>query len=155
MQKSPFSVIVTTVFLSILLFSCGKKQQDITEEEAILAIRQFDSAWVDKDSARVSSVLHPKYNYFTQSGGMFSRDSIVVTAGSPSYSLRFMERTGIEVELIGNIALANTRWKGVGQYRGVPFDEDQRCSITLIKLKNKKVYILSEHCTPIKGKGLH
>jgi hypothetical protein len=32
----------------------------------------------------------------------------------------------------------------------MPFDEDQRCSITIIK-KDNKVEILSEHCTPIKS----
>jgi hypothetical protein len=101
----------------------------------------------------VSSVFHPAYNYFTQSGGMFSRDSIVATSASSSYTLSKMQRTGIQVELIGNVALANTRWEGVGQYRGSEFDEDQRCSITLIKQKNGKVFILSEHCTPIKGRG--
>lgn len=153
MSKLIGSALILLVSISWGIAGCGKKQLEITEEEAVAAIRHFDSGWVAKDSGMVSAVLHPAYNYFTQSGGMFSRDSIVATAASPSYTLSKMMRTGIEVEIIGNVALANTRWEGVGQYRGLPFDEDQRCSITLIKQKNGKVYILSEHCTPIKGWG--
>lgn len=156
MSKLIGSALILVVCFSWMMAGCGKKQLEITEEEAIAAIQHFDSGWVAKDSSMVSAVLHPAYNYFTQSGGMFSRDSIVVTAASPSYTLSKMLRSGIEVEVIGNVALANTRWEGVGQYRGQPFNEDQRCSITLIKQKNGKVYILSEHCTPIKGRqGMH
>jgi hypothetical protein len=60
-----------------------------------------------------------------------------------------MSRSEIAITLYGNTAIVSTRWKGKGSYRGTPFNEDQRCSIVLIK-KDNKVEILSEHCTPIR-----
>ena len=127
--------------------SCNK--QDITEQEAINAIKKFDDGWQNKNLQAVDSVLAHSFIYFTQSGGTFSRDSVVATAGENSYLLHDMSRSEFVVTLAGNTAIVSTRWKGKGMYRGEPFDEDQRCSIVLIK-KDNKVEILSEHCTPIK-----
>lgn len=98
----------------------------------------------------VDSVLSAAYTYYTRSGSTFSRDSVVATAGETAYSLRNMSRSEFKVTLMGNTAVVSTRWKGRGMYRGEPFNEDQRCSIVLIKKENK-VEILSEHCTPIKA----
>lgn len=97
----------------------------------------------------VDSVLAPSYIYFTQSGGTFSRDSVVQTAGSPTYTLEKVNRTEFDVVLYDNTAIVSTRWEGRGMYRGTPFDENQRCSITIYKTDDK-VEILSEHCTPIR-----
>ncbi len=129
------------------LFSCTK---NITDKEVITAINKFDEGWENKNLKAVDSVLSPAYVYFTQSGGTFSRDSVVATAGESDYSLQDMSRSELEITLYGTTAIVSTRWKGKGIYRGVPFNEDQRCSIVLIK-KDNKVEILSEHCTPIKG----
>ena len=129
------------------LFSCT---QDITDKEVITAINKFDDGWEYKNLKAVDSVLSPAYIYFTQSGGTFSRDSVVATAGESDYSLQDMSRSEFAITLYGNTAIVSTRWKGKGIYRGTPFNEDQRCSIVLVK-KNNKVEILSEHCTPIKG----
>jgi len=138
-------LIIALVFLS----SCGRKQTYLTEQEVVDVIKKFDDGWRHKNLAVVDSVLAPGYIYFTQSGGLFSRDSVVQTAGSPAYTLEFMTRTGFNVELSENTAVVSTRWIGKGSYKGVPFDEDQRCSITVIK-SNGKVQIFSEHCTPIR-----
>ena len=97
----------------------------------------------------VDSVLAPSYIYFTQSGNTFSRHNLVETAGSDEYLLDTMSRMSFEVELFENTAVVSTRWMGKGIYREVPFSEDQRCSLTIIKSKGK-VQILTEHCTPIK-----
>ena len=126
------------------------EDRSITKEEVIAAIKKFDNGWEHKNLHAVDSVLSPSYIYFTQSGGTFSRDSVVATAGENSYLLHDMSRSEFDITLDGNTAIVSTRWKGKGTYRGTPFDEDQRCSIVLIK-KNNKVEILSEHCTPIKG----
>ena len=115
------------------LYSCNRSS--ITEEEVIAAIKKFDNGWENKNLHTVDSVLSHSYVYFTQSGGIFSRDSVVATAGSPSYVLHNMCRSEYVVTLYDNTAIVSTRWKGRGTYRGVPFDEDQRCSITLIKKK--------------------
>lgn len=135
-------------FFILLLSSCAK-QQDITKQEVITAIKKFDNGWEYKNMTVVDSVLSPAYIYFTQSGNTFSRDSVVATSGENDYLLYDMSRSEIEVTLTGNTAVVSTRWKGKGIYRGTPFNEDQRCSLILIK-KDKKVQILSEHCTPIK-----
>lgn len=144
------STIASLLLFAVLLVSCGKKSKHtpLTEEEAIAVIKRFDEGWEKKNLELVDSTLAPTYIYFTQSGGLFSRDSVVQTAGSPSYTLSSMERDAYSVQLSGDVAIVSTRWKGVGVYRGRPFDEDQRCSITIIK-KDGKVMILSEHCTPI------
>lgn len=138
-------------FILILagVYSCNNIT-DITENEVILTIKKFDDGWENKNMNAVDSVLAPAYRYFTQSGGIFSRDSVVATAGENSYVLRNMSRSEIKITLNGNTAIASTRWRGEGMYRGIPFNEDQRCSIVLIK-KDNKIEILSEHCTPIKN----
>jgi hypothetical protein len=130
------------------LSSCIK-QPSLTKQEVIAVIEKFDNAWLKKDLKSVDAVLAPSYVYFTQSGGTFSRTSLVQTAGSPEYTLDTMERSSVMVQLYGNSAVVSTRWRGKGLYKGASFNEDQRCSITIIKIKNK-VEILSEHCTPIK-----
>jgi len=140
-------------FLLIVTALSSCYRSSITEEEVIAAIKKFDNGWENKNLHTVDSVLSHSYVYFTQSGGIFSRDSVVATAGSPSYVLNNMNRSEYVVTLYDNTAIVSTRWKGSGTYRGVPFDEDQRCSITLIK-KNNKVEILSEHCTPIKTNSI-
>ena len=138
------------LFLTIILTSCTHQQTPFTKEEVIAVIEKFDDAWEHKNMSVVDSALAKEYNYFTQSGRIFSRDSVVATAGESDYLLHDMSRTELEVTLLSdNTAIVATRWKGKGNYRGVAFDEDQRCSVVVMK-RNNKVEILSEHCTPIK-----
>ena len=144
MKASVFSLCIVV----LLMYSCAG-QIDITEQEAIKAIKKFDYGWEHKNMSTVDSVLSPNYIYFTQSGNTFSRDSLVATSGENDYLLHDMSRSEIMVTLTGNTAVVSTRWKGQGIYRGTAFNEDQRCSLVLIKQDNK-VQILSEHCTPIK-----
>lgn len=145
------------IFFAVIIFIVGftscTRQNVLSEEEAIMVIKAFDEGWRNKNLKIVDSVLAPSYIYFTQSGGTFSRGNLVLTAGSPEYTLQSMDRSAFFVQLYGNTAVVSTRWKGKGMYKGVPFDEDQRCSITIIKSRNK-VEILSEHCTPIKPSRL-
>jgi hypothetical protein len=131
------------------LAACKQAEKPLTQEEVIAVIQKFDEGWRQKNLATVDSVLAPAYIYFTQSGGLFSRDSVVQTAGSPAYTLDTVSRREFEVTLLGNTAIVSTRWRGKGLYKEVPFDEDQRCSITVIKEKGR-VLIAAEHCTPIK-----
>jgi len=130
--------------------SC-KKETKLTEAEVVAVIKQFDDGWRNKNLKKVDSVLPPVYTYFTQSGGRFSRDNLVQTAGSNTYLLQSMDRCKLAVALYENTAVVSTRWLGKGTYKGIAFDEDQRCSVTIIK-KDNQVQILSEHCTPIRFK---
>ncbi len=138
------------VLLLISFVSCTKTQSPLTREEVIAVIKRFDEGWKNKDLKKVDAVLAPSYVYFTQSGGTFARENLVQTAGSPDYTLDTFERSEYFVELFENTAVVSTKWIGKGTYIGVPFDEIQRCSLTIIKV-NGKVEILTEHCTPIKS----
>lgn len=137
------------ILLSTVMASCTKLEV-LTEKEVVAAINQFDRGWEQKQMAAVDSALGSKYIYFTQSGGLFSRDSVVATAAESGYTLQTVSRGDIDIHITGNTAVVSTRWRGKGTYRGTPFDEDQRCSIYIAKV-NGKVRILSEHCTPIKS----
>ncbi len=145
--------MVPAILLLLLLTTggCRQKPSPLTREEVIKAIEQFDKGWKDKNLGMVDAVLSPVYIYFTQSGGIFERDRLVQTAGSATYTLDSMARLEFLVELYGNTAVVSTRWKGKGWYKGVYFNEDQRCSLTIVKIENR-VSILSEHCTPINSK---
>ncbi len=145
--------MIITLFTVAALYSCKHQQTPLTKEEVIAVINQFDKGWESKNMQAVDSALATGYTYFTQSGGIFSRDSVVVTAGQPYYSLEKMERSDLEITLYDNTAIVSTKWRGKGVYRGDAFDEEQRCSITIVK-KDNQVKILSEHCTPIKTKRI-
>jgi hypothetical protein len=138
------------VFFLLTIISSCNLQSPITEDEVTNVISRFDNGWEHKNMKEVDSVLSPSYIYFTRSGGIFSRDSVVATAGESSYSLRDVSRTDFVITIYNNTAIVSTRWKGKGMYRGTPFNEDQRCSIVVVKTGNK-VEILSEHCTPIQA----
>ena len=135
------------LLLTVSILSCNKKES-ITADEAESAIRKFDGAWKNKSAKGVDSVLAARYLYFTQSGGVFDRANLINTAGSPEYKLDFEEREVISVAIQGNTAVVNTTWKGRGTYYGKPFNDYQRCSVTLVK-ESGTVRVLSEHCTPI------
>lgn len=138
------------VFISLLtgLLAC-KKSETITRDEVMETIQRFDRGWKAKDSSGVDAVLSPSYIYFTQSGGTFSRQNVVFTAGSPDYMLDTVQRRIFDIQIQGNTAVANTVWIARGMYFNKPFADTQRCSITLIKSKGK-TSILSEHCTPVR-----
>ena len=129
--------------------SCKQQETPLTEQEVMEVIKKFDEGWRHKKLSEVDSVLAPAYVYFTQSGGVFGREGVVYTAGSKEYVLDTMYRSALVVQLFGNTAIVSSRWYGKGVYRGKGFDEDQRCSITVVK-SGGKVQILSEHCTPVK-----
>lgn len=144
-MKKIYPIAVLFLFASL---SCQQKET-LTREEVITAIQRFDNGWKNKNVAAVDSVLSPSYVYFTQSGGSFDRKNLIQTAGSADYKLDTFQRQPIDIKIEGNTAIVNTVWNGKGSYFGNPFDDSQRCSITVIK-KNGKVEILSEHCTLIR-----
>ncbi|MBI5371801.1 MAG: nuclear transport factor 2 family protein [Sphingobacteriales bacterium] len=140
--------------LSVLLIleafsSCCKQPEKLTEQEVLDIINRFDEGWRHKNAKAVDSVLSKQYLYFTQSGHTFDRASLVQTASSSVYQLQTMERQQYAIQLEGNTAVVNTVWKGKGSYHGQVFDDNQRCSITVVKTSGE-VKILAEHCTPIK-----
>lgn len=149
MKKIFYFILVTAI---TGCFNIVKKQaiDSLTKEEVYTVINAFDKAWESKNAIGVDAVLSPAYTYFTPSGNTFIRDSIVATAGASLYRLSNAERIIIDTRIDGNMAVVNTRWIGIGDYRGVAFNDDQRCSINIIK-KDGTVKILSEHCTELKN----
>ncbi len=143
-----FYLFISLLFMSTVS-SCCKKPEKLTRQEVLDIINRFDDGWRHKDAKIVDSVLSKQYLYFTQSGHTFDRASLVQTAASSVYQLQTMERQQYTIQLEGNTAVVNTVWKGKGSYHGQEFDDNQRCSITVIK-NNGAVKILAEHCTPIK-----
>jgi hypothetical protein len=140
-------------FLGFILFLAGCKchqPSPLTEQEVHDVIKRFDEGWQNKNAKEVDSVLSKKYLYFTQSGHTFDRANLVQTAESSVYQLQTMEREQFTMQIEGNTAVVNTVWKGKGTYHGEKFDDNQRCSITVVKV-NDEVKILAEHCTPIKS----
>lgn len=142
------SFFVPVLFL-LILNACRQKEELLTEKEVIEVINLFDKGWKTKNARLVDSVLSDRYLYFTQSGRTFDRAGILLTAASDIYLLQTMEREQFTVQIEGNTAVVNTVWKGKGSYHGEEFDDNQRCSITVVKHKGN-VRILSEHCTPIR-----
>lgn len=142
------TIAILSILLLLTLPGC-KEKDDLTPEEVMAVINRFDEGWKNKDARVVDSVLSRQYIYFTQSGSTFDRNSLIQTADSSIYQLQTMERQEYTMQLEGNTAVVNTIWKGKGSYHGQAFDDNQRCSITIVK-NNGQVKILSEHCTPIR-----
>jgi hypothetical protein len=140
---------VLFIFIIVLCLQACKKQESITQEDVIAVLNKFDEGWRSKQALVVDSVLSPSYIYFTQSGGTFSRANVVHTAGSDDYKVDTVYRKHYEIKIEGNTAVVNTVWVGKGSYFGKPFNDRQRCSVTMVK-RDGRVQILSEHCTPIK-----
>ena len=146
-MKKILYFFVTTILVGC--FGIGKPEaESLTKEEVYNAVTAFDNAWKSKSAPVVDSILSPAYIYFTPSGNTFARDSIINTAAPDTYILTRSDRLISDIQVDGNTAVVNTRWQGKGNYRGVPFDDDQRCSITVMKI-NGLVKIISEHCSTI------
>lgn len=111
-------------------------------------ISRYDAAWSARDEAALQSLIGPTYVYFTSRGGEWSRDRWFTFMLSPAYILGAAERSEIRIVESGDTAVASTRWTGHGTYEGRPFEDDQRCSITLGR-RDGAWSILSEHCTQI------
>jgi hypothetical protein len=141
-------IILIVLPLLVTLISC-KKKEILSAREVQAVINKFDEGWLIKDSTLVDSVLAGNYIYFTQSGSTYDRKNVVHTASSDDYKLLENKREQISCSIQGNTAIVNSIWTGKGFYRGEPFADTQRCSITIIK-ENGLVKILSEHCTVIK-----
>jgi ketosteroid isomerase-like protein len=110
--------------------SCGPVE---TGEDAHTAdrlrsiIARYDSAWEAKDTAAVSSALAADYVYFTSTGGRSGRARTLEFLADTSYSIQSQERTDLDISIVGGVARAASRWRGLGSYRGEPVDDDQTC----------------------------
>jgi ketosteroid isomerase-like protein len=92
-----------------------------------LVIARYDSAWKAKDTVAVSNALAQDYVYFTSTGGRSARAQTLEFLADTSYSIQSQERTDVDVSIVGGVARAASRWRGLGRYRSDPVDDDQTC----------------------------
>lgn len=120
----------------------------LTEAEVLDAIQTYDSAWSRKDSTTVAQLLSATYIYFSSVGDVRGRQYVLGhLLGNPTYQL-VADRSELQVQLYGNTAIVGSRWRGSGAYEGESIEDDQRCSLVLVKRRDA-LRIASEQCTNI------
>ena len=143
-------------FLPVALALClgvrpARGQAVPTDSAAVLrAVAGYDAAWAAKDTAAVGRWLAPGYRYFTSTGGVWSRVQVLALLAAPEYRLARVERSALEARLTGTTAVVSSRWQGSGTYPGGRFDDDQRCSLVLVK-DGTAWQLVAEHCTQIQA----
>jgi hypothetical protein len=113
------------------------------------AIATYDSAWKQRDTSTVSSLLAPEYRYFTSRGGVSSRAETLAMLSSSDYRLEQAKRSELQVWFSDQVAIVSSRWTGRGTYRGQRFNDDQRCGQTWLLTSDDVWQLLSEHCVQI------
>lgn len=120
-----------------------------TDSAAVVrAVTTLDAAWAAKDTAAAGRWLAPAYQYFTSTGGIWSRAQTLALLAAPEYRVERAARTALAVRVVGSTAVVSSRWQGHGTYPGGRFDDDQRCSLVLAKV-GRTWRVLAEHCTQI------
>ncbi len=123
---------------------------DPTADSVAALIAAYDRAWNGRDAATVDRLLAPDYQYFTSIGGLTSREETLRFLTLPDYRLEHADRSEIAVRVSGPVAVASSRWRGHGTYRGRRFTDDQRCGqVWLRGGAGAGWHLLSEHCTQI------
>ena len=121
----------------------------LSASEVLTVVREYDAAWLRKDAAVVASILADEFAYFSSTGGVRSREWLLEDLlGHPEYELDHAERGELDVILHGSTAVVSSRWRGVGSYAGEPVDDDQRCSVVVVR-QATATRIIMEHCTQI------
>ena len=121
----------------------------LSASEVLTVVREYDAAWLRKDAAVVASFLADEFAYFSSTGGVRSREWLLEDLlGHPEYELDHAERGELDVILHGSTAVVSSRWRGVGSYAGEPVDDDQRCSVVVVR-QATVTRIVMEHCTQI------
>lgn len=142
-------------FLLVALALClgarpTRGQAAPADSAAVLrAVAGYDAAWAAKDTAAVGRWLAPGYRYFTSTGGVWSRGQVLALLAAPDYRLERVARSALEAQLRGTTAVVGSRWQGSGTYPGGRFDDDQRCSLVLVK-DGTTWRLVAEHCTQIR-----
>jgi Domain of unknown function (DUF4440) len=139
-----------TALGSLLLtpsMAAGQAAARAADQIASLVAR-YDSSWNRKDTAGVSRLLAPRYQYFTSLGAVRARAPVLEFLGSPEYVLKRAQRSEVVVTQTGPVAVVSSRWRGHGTYKGKRFVDDQRCGQVWLET-GRTWQILSEHCVQI------
>lgn len=150
-------VIVGCLCSLIALSACDPDNQEemlpgdaaeITVQEITQFIGAYDTAWLDKDIARLADLQDPNYVYFSSRGAVLGAQYVLDLVGHPTYRTENMSRTEIAPYIHGSIAIVGTRWTATPYYKGKRYDDDQRCVLVISK-ESDSLRLLSEHCTQI------
>jgi hypothetical protein len=136
--------LVITLSLAVPLHAQVSAEADATVSVAAL-VAQYDSAWNRRDTAAVSRLLAPGYQYFTSRGDVSSRTETMKFLSAPDYVLEQAKRSEMRVVLSGPVAVVSSRWQGQGSYRRAAFRDDQRCGQTWLRA-GRVWQLVSEHC---------
>lgn len=143
---------IWTLAIALLLCPLAASAQDVRPDTAgvLDALRFYDTAWNVKDTAGVRRSLAPAYRYFSSTGEVMTQGKLLELLSAPEYRVDRAERTEIDVQHWGNAAVVSSRWRGSGAYAGGTFDDDQRCSLTFVRL-GPAWRLAAEHCTQIRA----
>ncbi|RZJ01197.1 MAG: nuclear transport factor 2 family protein [Brevundimonas sp.] len=145
-------LIVALALLAAASHATGSTKAAPQPETPAAVILHYDRAWAARDETQLRRVMTPAFLYFTSRGARWTLDRWLALVLSPAYHVEGASRSEIDVVITGATAVASTRWTGRGRYNDRPFDDDQRCSLTLVKLDGAW-RVASEHCTQIVASG--
>jgi len=152
MKTKPALALSIPLFLVLCAFvpphTKQAARQSPDDEDIRRFVERYDNAWNQKDATAIERILAPDYVYFSSTGQVRSRESLLEEFMSPKYHLASAGRTELKVYFTFGTAVVSSRWKGHGTYDGQEFHDDQRCSIVLARGKADWL-VLSEHCTQI------
>jgi len=142
-------------FIVTIATSCNdekranEKIESLSEKEVKEFIRSYDDIWARRDTSLMKEAMSDNYIYFSSTGRTIDRNSILGWFNpSDKYKVDSSARSEINISIEGNTAIVSSRWVGNGSFAGEKFEDDQRCGL-IIRKKNGKLKILSEHCTQI------
>lgn len=120
--------------------------------QVVAVVAAYDSLWARKDTAAARRLLSPRYQYFTSTGAVQTRDAVIEFLARPDYRLDYVRRSEVAVTLDGPVAVVSSRWVGKGSWAEGTIDDDQRCGLVFVRGEDGW-RLLSEHCVQIAAPG--
>ena len=146
---------ILLLIMPAFLVSCDDQEDDdetpdtLTQQEVAQFIKHYDDLWAKRDTTGMKKAMAENYLYFSSTGSTTTREKIISWfTPANKYKVDTAIRSEISVIINDNIAIVNSRWVGSGSFDGEKFSDDQRCSLTIQKVK-EGLKLISEHCTQI------
>lgn len=141
-------MVIPTVALGVSLAcgpSPGTPADRGSEADLRASIAAYDSAWQARDSARVDSLLASDYLYVSSTGQLSPRTQTLEFLLDPTYRLRHLERSELDITAADAVARVTGRWQGRGEYQGRPVLDDQTCGQIWV-WREGRWQLFTEHC---------
>jgi hypothetical protein len=144
------SVIICgiVVFISLGCTQAQEPHQTLSVDEAVRFVEAWDRAQLNKEMDHLDASMDAQYRYFSSRGHVRDRNWVLEMVGDSSYSLPEVQRSEITPIIHGPTAVVGTRWTATPYYKGIRYEDDQRCVLVLQK-RAETIRLLSEHCTEI------